>query len=403
MDLLEIIFWGMALLIFYTYIGYGIILYVSVAIMEWFVKRVEIRKDESSSIIEHNLPAVTLLVAAYNEEEVAEEKILNSLDLDYPDDKLHLIWVTDGSTDKTNDIISRYPKVILLHQNIREGKSAAINRAIPFVKTPIVVFSDANAMLNKDAIRIIANAFSDSKVGCVAGEKRVVYGDKDGASSSGEGIYWRYESKLKELDSRLYSAVGAAGELYAIRTNLYNNVEKSVLLDDFILSMRIAMKGYRIRYCRDAYAVEFGAKNMKEEEKRKVRISAGGLQSVIMLTPLLNIFKYGFFSFQYVSHRLLRWTITPIALFALMPLNIALALRNAGNIYSVLLIFHALFYFLSIAGYLMAEREVKRKIIFVPYYFMFMNLSVLKGFRYLYKKRGTGVWEKSERAKKQQL
>lgn len=399
MDLFEIIFWSMALLIFYTYIGYGLILYILVIAKERIVSRRKRREDGSVSFADCDLPSITLLVAAYNEEDVAEEKIQNSFDLDYPDDKLKLIWITDGSTDKTDEIISRYPKVMLLHQNAREGKSAAINRAIPFVTTPIVIFSDANAMLNKDAVRIIAHAFKDSKVGCVAGEKRVVYGDRDGASSSGEGIYWRYESKLKELDSRLYSAVGAAGELYAIRTNLYNNMEKSVLLDDFILSMRIAMKGFRIKYCSNAYAVEFGAVNMKEEEKRKVRISAGGLQSVIMLSPLLNIFKYGLLSFQYISHRVLRWTITPIALFALMPLNIALALRDVDNIYSLLLIFHVLFYLLSFIGYIMSDREVKSKIVFVPYYFMFMNLSVLKGFRYLYKKRGTGVWEKSKRAK----
>ncbi|MDD3272789.1 MAG: glycosyltransferase family 2 protein [Bacteroidales bacterium] len=389
---IKILFWALLFIVFYTYLGYGILLYL-------IVKMKEGTKKLSNSRMDKEPPHITLLVAAYNEEDVAQEKIENSLALDYPKEKLHLMWVTDGSTDNTNAIIERYPSIELLHQERREGKSAAVNRAIPYIKTPIVVFSDANAMLNREAINEIVNAFRDPIVGCVAGEKKVLYKERDSASSSGEGIYWKYESFLKELDSRLYSAVGAAGELYAIRTELYNNVEKSVLLDDFILSMRIAMRGYKIKYCKNAYATEYGAMDMKEEAKRKVRISAGGIQSVIMLRALLNIFKYRLLSFQYISHRVLRWTITPVALFLLLPLNIAIVFLTESPLYLFMLIIHLLFYFISITGYFLAEKNIKVKLFFIPYYFMFMNYSVIRGVGYLYKKRGSGVWEKSKRAK----
>lgn len=147
---------------------------------------------------------------------------------------------------------------------------------------------------------------------------------RNGAAAGGEGLYWRYESTLKALDARLYSAVGAAGELFAVRRELFEEMERDTLLDDFVLSLRIAMKGYLIAYCSDAYAIESGSADMREEQKRKVRIAAGGLQSIWRLKPLLNPMRYGVLSFQYISHRVLRWSLTPILMFALLPLNIIL-------------------------------------------------------------------------------
>jgi len=253
----------------------------------------------------------------------------NSLSLDYPEDKLQICWVTDGSSDKTNEKLSEYRGVTVLFQPQRRGKTAAMNRGMKFVKTPIVVFTDANTLINKEAAKEIVKAFADPRIGCVAGEKRIAVKDKDTASAGGEGIYWRYESALKDLDSRLYSAVGAAGELFAIRTSLFEEMPEDTLLDDFILSLCIARKGYRIAYCKNAYAMESASLNMKEEGKRKVRIAAGGIQATRRLRPLWNIFRYGWLSFQFVSHRVLRWTITPIALFLLVPLNIALLVIQA--------------------------------------------------------------------------
>ncbi len=394
---IEIIFWIALFIVFYTYLGYGIVLYLLVKLKEFLIKPIKRKLPEDST-----LPEVTLFITAFNEEEVVDEKMKNSLELDYPEDKLHIVWVTDGSNDGTNEQLrTRWEgKATVLFQPERQGKTAAMNRGMKLINTPIVVFTDANTMVNQEAIREIVLAFEDTRVGCVAGEKRIAVQTRDGAAAGGEGIYWKYESTLKALDARLYSAVGAAGELFAVRRELFEEMEQDTLLDDFILSLRIAMQGYTIAYCTEAYAIESGSADMHEEEKRKVRIAAGGLQSIWRLRPLLNPFRYGILSFQYVSHRVLRWSLTPILLFLLLPLNALLLCMEAScEIYGTILILQILFYILGLLGYYLSTRQIKNKLLFIPYYFLFMNVNVLKGIGYLRKKRGTGAWEKAKRGK----
>lgn len=394
MKTIEILFWICLFIVFYTYIGYGLVLYVLVKVKEMF------HKHKAFTLpTDEELPEVTLLVAAYNEEEVVDEKMRNSLALDYPKGKLKWLWVTDGSNDGTNEKLKAYPETEIVYQPERQGKTAALNRAIERVKTPIVVFTDANTMINREAIREMVRAFMDEKVGCVAGEKRIAVKEKDNAASGGEGIYWKYESALKRLDGKLYSAMGAAGELFAIRTELFEKMEKDTLLDDFILSLRIVQRGYKIAYCSTAYAMESGSADMKEEEKRKVRIAAGGLQSIWRLRALLNPFRYGTVSFQYVSHRVLRWSVTPIALFALIPLNVVLATLDTGHsLYKIILLLQILFYGMGLWGYYLSTRQIKNKILYIPYYFLFMNINVIRGAFYLRKRKGNGAWEKAKRA-----
>lgn len=390
---ISILFWICLFLVFYTYIGYGIVLWVAVKVKELFSPRRVLELPET-------LPEVTLFITAYNEEEVVDEKMENSLSLDYPKDKLKIVWVTDGSTDKTNEKLAAYPGVNVLFQPERRGKTAAINRGMPFVTTSIVVFTDANTFINKEAVKEIVREFANPETGCVAGEKRIAVKEKDTASSGGEGAYWRYESTLKDLDSRLYSAVGAAGELFAIRASLFEEMPDDTLLDDFIVSLRIASRGYRIAYCKDAYAMETGSLNMKEEQKRKVRIAAGGVQAIGRLRPLLNIFRHGCLSFQYISHRVLRWTITPVALFLLVPLNVLLLAFPAEPVwlYQLLAAGQGLFYLTACTGWYLAHHAVKNKILFIPYYFLFMNLNVFKGMIYLRNFKGNAAWEKAKRA-----
>ena len=387
-QVIEILFWIGIGIVFYTYLGYGIVLYLMVKIKELFVKPRLPRLPET-------LPEATLLIAAYNEEAIVASKMVNCRQLDYPADKLRLVWITDGSNDNTNERLKEYPEVTVLYQPRRQGKTAALNRALPYVNTPYVIFTDANTMLNKGAIKEIIRQFSDPRVGCVAGEKRVEIQAEQGATA-GEGIYWKYESALKRLDYRLYSAVGAAGELFAIRTSLFEQMPPDTLLDDFILSLRIAMRGYKIAYSKKAYALESASLNMREEEKRKVRISAGGLQSVWRLRGLLNMFRYGMLSFQYISHRVLRWTLTPVVLFALLPLNLLLACTG-HTLYTVILALQLAFYLLGYLGYKMEKRNIRNKLLFIPYYFLFMNINVIRGYSYLAKHKGTGAWEKAKR------
>lgn len=383
------LFWIGLFLIFYTYLGYGILLYIMVQIKELFSK-------PAHPLLPDPLPDVTLFIAAYNEEDIVASKMDNCHTLAYPKDKLKIVWVTDGSNDRTNELLEQYSDVTVLFQPERKGKTAALNRGIKYITAPYVIFTDANTMLNKEAIHEIVRQFSNPKVGCVAGEKRVETKTAQGATA-GEGIYWKYESALKALDFRLYSAVGAAGELFAVRTELFEQMPSDTLLDDFILSLRIAQKGYKIAYCKEAYATETASLNMKEEEKRKIRIAAGGLQSVWRLRSLFNIFRYGILSFQFVSHRVLRWTITPIILFLLIPLNILLACKGEFT-YILLLLLQVAFYMMAYAGYIMEQKNVRNKLFFIPYYFSFMNINVIRGFFYLAGNKGNGAWAKAKRS-----
>jgi len=388
MQTIQILFWIFIFVVFYTYIGYGIVLYIMVRIKRLFKRNIQI----STELFE---PEVTLLIAAYNERDFVKQKVDNTNSLDYPKEKLKHVWVTDGSNDGTSELLKEYPDITVLHLDERKGKITAMNRGMEYVKTPIVIFSDANTMLGAQSIRVIAELFRDPKTGCVSGEKRIHSNNKDEAAGAGEGIYWKYESKLKKWDAELYSAVGAAGELFAIRTELFQEVEPDTLLDDFIISLRVAMKGYKIEYNPDAYAIESPSENVKEELKRKIRIAAGGIQSIVRLWPLLNIFKYGVLSFQYISHRVLRWTITPLLLPVILIFNILLL--NTSTFYEVLMVLQILFYILASLGWFLQSKKIKVKVLFVPYYFLVMNYAVYRGFfRYMAKSQSV-KWERAKR------
>ena len=297
--------------------------------------------------------------------------------------------------------MKKYTDIDVHHKAEREGKIAAINRGMKLVTTPIVIFSDANAMLGKESVKRIVRLFNDNKVGCVSGEKRIINNKKDVAAGAGEGIYWKYESFLKRYDARLYSVVGAAGELFAIRSELFTEVEKDTLLDDFIISLRIAMKGYTTQYDPEAYACETSSANVKEEMKRKIRIAAGGFQSMYRLAPLLNIFKYGTLSFQYISHRVLRWTLAPLSLIMLFVSNLVLAIQTdffSFVFFSFIFWLQILFYAMALIGWVLENNKIKLKVLFVPYYFFIMNLAVFLGFfSYIFKSSDV-KWEKAKRS-----
>ena len=393
---IEIAFWTLLFIVVYAYVGYGILLFILVKL-----KRIFGTKKSLSANLGYE-PEVTLFVAAYNEKDYVDAKIKNSISLEYPAEKVKHVWVTDGSNDGTPDLLRTYEGIEVHHLDARGGKIGAMNRGMQFVKTPIVIFSDGNTMLGNESIRRIVNLFSDPKVGCVSGEKRIFGKDQDAAAGAGEGLYWKYESTLKKWDAELYSVVGAAGELFAIRTELFQEVEKDTLLDDFIISLRVAQKGYTIQYDPEAYAIESASANVKEELKRKVRISAGGIQSVVRLASLLNIFKYGILSFQYISHRVLRWTLAPLSLLLMIPLGLIIAI-NEGilkfGFYSILFWLQVLFYASALLGWYLENKSMKVKVLFVPYYFFIMNLSVFLGLKRYLKGSQSVNWERAKRGK----
>lgn len=384
-------FWFSLSLVFYAFIGYGLVLFFLVRLRRFFRGKRSISAGTAAS-----LPTCTLIVAAYNEEGFIEEKIKNTLALNYPKEKISFLFITDGSTDKTPEIISLFPEIKLMHSAERRGKIAAVQRAVEAVVTETMVFTDANTFLNPDALIKLCRHYTDPGVGAVAGEKRV-YIDEKSDATAGEGFYWKYESKLKIWDSELNSVVGAAGELFSVKTALYEPVHADSIIDDFMISMLIAKKGYRIVYEPEAYATETSSANIKEELKRKVRIAAGGLQSIIWLKSLLLPFKQPLLSFQYISHRVLRWTIVPFLMMVTFILNIAIVAQTHLPVYQLILIAQALFYLLGLLGWLMEKKQVKVKALFIPYYFGVMNYAVVAGiFRYLFGEQ-SAAWEKSKR------
>ena len=374
------LFWLCLAIVVYTYVGYGLILYLLV-----FIKRLAIKAKPLADITDDCLPEVTLMVCAYNEEDIISEKMSNIHSLDYPADRLHLVWVTDGSTDNTNSILSAYPDVKIVFSPERRGKSAALKHGIKEVSTEIVMMTDANTMLNPVAVREIVRLMQTPKVGCVSGEKKVLAKSDSDEAAQGEGLYWKYESTLKRLDSELYSAMGAAGELCVIRRQLMTDIPDDTLLDDFVISMEIVRMGYKIAYTSKAFAMEYGSADLHEESKRKRRIAAGGLQSSWRLRSLMNPLRHPVVAFQFVSHRVLRWTITPVCLFALIPLNTILVLSGEGIIYTIIWILQILFYASALAGMKISK------------YFVFMNLNVFRGMAYLINNT-SGTWEKAKRA-----
>ena len=395
--LLATLFVGLSFVVFYTYIGYGL--------LAWLLVKFRGKRGVASNLSE--LPHVTIIVPAYNERDYLPEKLRNCLAQDYPADRLHLLFVIEGSTDGSAEFLAQQQvsNLRILSGMERLGKIAAMNRAMQQVKTPITIFTDANTQLNHEAVSRLVSRFTDG-VGAVTGEKRIQVDNAESAAGSGEGFYWRYESFLKKIDAELHSIVGAAGELFAIRTDLYETVEPDTLLDDFIISLRIAGRGYRVEYAPDAYAFERPSHSVSEEKKRKVRIAAGGFQAMKRLAYLLNVSKYGLLSFQYVSHRVLRWAVTPFCLPLLLVLNgLILAVLQTETTYPateiywwIMLLGQSAFYVAAYVGYVLENRQTRWKLTFVPFYFVFMNWCVLLGFARFNRGNLSGVWEKSKRA-----
>lgn len=385
-------FWVSLGIVFYTYLGYGLLLYVLIQVK----RKVKGLFHPPSLPNDSSLPAVTLIIAAYNEEAIMEEKINNCFELDYPADKLSFLFITDGSDDQTVSIIKKYPRIGLLHEAERKGKIAAQHRAILASETSLLIFTDANTFLNPAAIRNIVRHYETPEVGAVAGEKRVLTRSADTASGAGEGIYWRYESLLKKWDSELFTVVGAAGELFSIRRECYEPVPEDTIVEDFVLTTQIAQRGYKVRYEPEATASEQPSDSVKEELKRKIRIAAGGIQAFVRFRSLLNPFKYGLLSFQYISHRALRWTLGPLCLALLFVFNLGVW-ESGIFFYQMTMLVQLSFYALAALGAIFERHQVRVKAFFIPYYFCVMNYAIYAGFIRYIKGNQSVKWERAKR------
>ena len=379
------LFWFSAFVVGYTYLGYALL------VGGW----ARLAGRRTAPLAGEFTPDVTLVIPAYNEADILVEKLTNSLAQNYPAGKLKIMVITDGSNDDSAEVMAGFPGVQHLHTAARAGKSAAENRAIQHVSTPLVIFTDCNTTLNPSAVAELVRHYHDPLVGAVSGEKRV---RRDGsATGAGEGLYWRYESFLKQCDSDIYSLMGAAGELVSFRTVLFAHLEPDTILDDFMQSMRIVAAGQRVVYEPRAYALEAPSASLADEMERKIRISAGGWQAMSrlrgLLLPTWNIVGW----LLYVSHRVLRWSLTPLLLTALLPLAAALAVRD-GGIYWLALGLQLGFYLAAGLGWALAGSGRRAGPLLIPLYFSMMNMAVFAGFGRFVRRAQPAAWAKARRA-----
>jgi len=361
--ILLVLFWLSIGGIIYVYFGYPLLLLL--------VSKIKRRSINQREIF----PTVTVLIAAYNEEKVIRERIRNCLSCDYPMEKLEVVVGSDGSDDKTNEIVRQFSEqnVKLDYSPERKGKLGVFNRAIPKARGEIVIFSDANSEFDQGAIRKLVRNFSNGDVGCVSGTKCIKVQDELTAGQ-GESLYWKYESFIKRKESNIHSAMGADGSIYAIRKKLYSFPEEDIgYSDDFIISMQTISQGYRLIYDPEAIVYEDASDSLRAEFKRKIRTLSGGIHGYVKLKHLLNPFRSPIW-WQLTSHRILRFLVPYFMTTALIS-NIVLYLYSNSKLYAFTLSTQCLFYLLAITGAFLGNRGIKVKIFYFPFYFSLVNFT----------------------------
>lgn len=402
---MTITFWILVAFVFYVYAGYPLVLLkLGAWVQVWRDLRYVFGRGERRAVQLADWPDVTLLVCAYNEEKIIGERIRNALALDYPRERLEILVASDGSDDRTAEIVRGFASegVRLIDYAERSGKVSVLNRSVPQCRGEIVVLSDANTMYDAAALRNLVRHFADERVGVVVGEMRLV---SPNAAYKAEARYWRYETVLKFLENRLGAVVGANGGIYAIRKALFEPVASNTITDDFVIPMRICARGARAVYDCEALAFEETARDAATEAVRRVRIAAGNYQSMWTCRALLNPLR-GAMAFCFWSHKVVRWLV-PFALIALFVVNGLMALgvgagKVAGwgwpaGVYRWLFAAQEAFYVLAAVGAAVRRPRVVRKVLGLPHYFTLMNLSLLRGFLRCVLGRQAVTWKRTER------
>jgi cellulose synthase/poly-beta-1,6-N-acetylglucosamine synthase-like glycosyltransferase len=350
----------------YVYAGYPLLLFI--------IKTVYTPKH---TIDENMSPSVTLIVSCFNEEAVIEEKISNSLAIDYPEEQFEILFLSDGSTDRTDDLIksNSSKKIKLIRQEGRLGKTSGLNMAVPEAKGDIIVFSDANAMYQPDAIHKLVRHFADEQVGLVVGAAIYTDGEKNSAAQS-ENSYWEYELLIKQWESQIHSVVGGDGAIYAIRKHLYDKLDAKDI-NDFVNPLEIIAKGYRGIFDREAICLEETAGDFAKEARRKERIVNRSFRGLMKVRRVMNPFRTGFFAIEVISHKLLRWLV-PIFILGIAIASIIHS-YDGILIFQILYVLEMVFLWLAIVGHLKHKSGSMPPIFFYPYYFLMVNYYSLIG------------------------
>jgi cellulose synthase/poly-beta-1,6-N-acetylglucosamine synthase-like glycosyltransferase len=374
-----LLFWSATALIVYTYI-----LFPSIV----FVRGRLLRRPYTSADI---TPQVSMIIAAYNEARGIAAKLDNILSLDYPRVQLEVIIASDGSNDGTDAIVRSYgDRGVTLLSLPRQGKAPALEAAVAASSGEILVFSDANSMYAPEAIRALARPFADPEVGGVAGNQ--VYLPKhaaSGATSDGEHSYWNFDRKLKQSQSTAGNAISATGAIYAIRRSLFRGVPVGVT-DDFATSTDVIAQGYRLVFAPDAIAYEPAAEKSGVEFGRKTRVITRGLRGVLVRRELLNPFRYGFYSLQLFSHKVLR----RLVVFPMLLLLVSPLLWSRGLFYKLATLAQAVFYGCGLIGWLFGGTRIGRlKVFTIPFFFCMVNAAALTAALNVLRGRRIDFWE----------
>jgi len=385
---MAILFWFLCVLIIYHYFLYPAIL----ILMAKSLKK-KYTAPEIEELKEDELPTVSFIVAAYNEETVIKEKILNTLQLNYPKDKLEIIVASHGSNDNTEQLVKSFSKdgVVSLHSDKREGKTAALNYAVDAAKGDVVVFSDANNMFSLDSIKYLVRHFKNPEVGGVCGLKCIA-DDVNRQSSEGDGLYWKYESAIKLAESQCKTITNADGEIFSLRRNLYVNMDTRIINDDQEITFNLINQGYRIIYETKATSSELASIDLIDDYHVKVRMVAGSYQTLERYFWQV-FFPTSVFAWMFFSHKVLRWTM-PLLLIGFF---IASIFYTESIIANVFLYLQIAFYVMALLGFLLMKQVHKIKILYIPLYFTLMNVAVAHGFIRYINKSQTGNWRKAER------
>lgn len=383
MTFIEFTFWLSVVLIFHTYIGYPFLL-VAFSI---FASK-QRRKDEN------HLPRVSMLVSAYNEEASIADKMENCLQLNYPAEKLQIVIGSDASTDQTDAILRQYKdsrfKLITFHN--RRGKAPVLNDLVEAASGEILVFSDANTLYKPDAIHRLVAHFGDARVGGVCG--RLILLSKNGQlDTEGEKLYWDFENYIKFLEGKVRTVFGANGAIYAIRKELYERLPTDrAVMDDFLIPLKIVMRGYDVVYEKDAIVWEHTAPSLQSEFARKARIGAANFNGIREILPLLSPRK-GFVAFGLWSHKLIRWLV-PFLLISLFASNMLLL---GSSFYNITFGVQVLFYGLAWLGWKAEKLRARVSLLVYPYYFLVVNCALLVGFYRFLTKSQQPAWTRTER------
>jgi cellulose synthase/poly-beta-1,6-N-acetylglucosamine synthase-like glycosyltransferase len=386
MILMKVLFWVSSGWVFYTYLGYPVLLLLLASL--WQVRtdlKFSLARSNRRGRTQSGPPSVSFLLSAYNEEAVIAQKMENCAQIEYPRDRLEILVGCDGCSDNTAAIAraANAPNARVIEFSQRGGKPAVLNQLAAACTGQILVFTDANTMLQPDALMALTRQFSSPDVGCVCGELRL----RSASGAAAEGIYWRYEVFLKFLESRLNMLLGANGALFAIRRELFEPVPQFGVIDDFLIAMKVHERGYRIVYNPEAIGEEEFAPSVRHEFRRRVRIGAGNFYALRYTAKLLRP-SAGMVALSYWSHKVFRW---------LSPVAMAVALISAATLagepfFAVCAISGILFGLLGCIGHYLELRKGNNALFSIPYYFLSMNLALFFGLTKCLRGRQSIVW-----------